>query len=596
MSKATLYVWTVNAVGVAIITAALADVIRSPIDVRWLVLAILAVVSGATVLRLRFVSASFSVGDAFSFAALFLYGVEAATLTVALDTLGISLRLKRSPARTAFNVAAPCLAMWSAGVAVFHGAHLPLPVDAVNFVVVLLAVASSVAIMFIVSSWLIASAVALHEDRSIARVWWDDFAQLWANPLACGYVGALMAIGVDRFGVAALIAIVPIPLILYFAFRAGLGRIDDHLSHLSDLNRMHQATIEAFATAVDAKDQVTHGHIRRVQAYCLALARDLKADDVATLKALEAAALLHDVGKIGIPEHILNKPGRLTPAEFEVMKQHVAIGLGILSAVEFPFPVLPIIGNHHENWDGSGYPNGVQGEAIPLGARILSVVDCFDALTSDRPYRAAISDDEAFDILRARRGNMYDPQVVDRFILLRPDLPIVSERAGSEDVAESLRPLVQRADTSSPAERAIAQMIVEMLAMALSDNLCVAYEVDTESASVVASAAAGPGAADVTGHRVALGHGVSGWTSISNSPVMETDAVFDFPHAHADSPLRTQRCTSVPLSLVPPLIVTVYGPSAQAAARTFITARLAEVIGQLVNRETAPKLHSEVSF
>jgi putative nucleotidyltransferase with HDIG domain len=522
--------------------------------------------------------------------------VEAATLTVALDTLAISLRLKCSPARTVFNVAAPCLAMWAAGVAVFHVAQFPLPV-ATNFLVALLAVASSVAIMFGASSWLIASAVALHERRSIARVWWHDFAQLWANPLACGYVGALMAIGVDRLGVIALMAIVPIPLILYFAFRAGLGRIDDHLQHLNELNRMHQATIEAFATAVDAKDQVTHGHIRRVQAYCLALAHDLKANDEGTLKALEAAALLHDVGKIGIPEHVLNKPGRLTPAEFEVMKQHVAIGAEILAAVEFPFPVLPIIVNHHESWDGSGYPNGVGGEDIPLGARILSVVDCFDALTSDRPYRPAMSDEEAFAILRARRGTMYDPQVVDRFILLRPQLPILAERAGLEEAPAVLRSPVLHAEESSHAQKAIAQTLVDMLAVALSDNLCVAYEVDTESASVVARAAAGPDAERVIGHRVALGHGVSGWTSISSSPVMETDAVLDFPYAQADSPLRRQRCSSVPLPLVPPLVITVYGAPAQADARTSITARLAEVVSGLVKRdEIASKLHNEVPF
>ena len=286
----------------------------------------------------------------------------------------------------------------------FALAGLPTPIRTDYLTTAVVVTAASVAIVFLVGSWLIGYAVALHEGTRIDRVWWDHFAQLWPNTVAGGYLGALMAFGIDRFGVGALLVIAPIPVILYLAFRANVGRFHDHVRHLSELNRMNQATIEAFATAVDAKDQVTHGHIRRVQAYCLALAQDLGADDEATLKALEAAALLHDVGKIGIPEHILNKPGKLTPAEFDVMKRHVAIGAGILSTVEFPFPVVPIVRNHHENWDGSGYPDGVKGTDIPIGARILSVVDCFDALTSDRPYRTALSVDAAYGILQERRG------------------------------------------------------------------------------------------------------------------------------------------------------------------------------------------------
>ncbi len=117
-----------------------------------------------------------------------------------------------------------------------------------------------------------------------------------------------------------------------------------------------------------------------------------------------------------MPEHILNKPGKLTEAEFEKMKLHVDVGADILSLVEFPYPVVPIVRCHHENWDGTGYPRGIGGEDIPIGARILSVVDCFDALTSDRPYRRRMTDEAALDILRERSGRMYDPRVVDTFI------------------------------------------------------------------------------------------------------------------------------------------------------------------------------------
>src|SRR5262249_5572813 len=163
----------------------------------------------------------------------------------------------------------------------------------------------------------------------------------------------------------------------------------------------------------EAKDGVTSDHIHRVQAYAMGLAKALGLTDEPTLKAIEAAALLHDTGKLAIPEHILNKPGKLTAHEFDTMKMHVDIGAGLLSSIDFPYPVVPIVRAHHENWNGTGYPRGLKGEEIPIGARILSVVDCFDALTSDRPYRPALDDEAAITIILQNRGKMYDPLVVD---------------------------------------------------------------------------------------------------------------------------------------------------------------------------------------
>jgi putative nucleotidyltransferase with HDIG domain len=576
-----LYLWSVNVIGIALVAASTTQLIWSPPDfqIGLLVLATLALTSGAIVLRLPY-AASFSIGDAFSFAALFLYGVEAATLTVALDTLAISLRLKYSFARTIFNISAPCLAMWCAGGAVFGLGGLPLPVHATDVATALVGIAIPVAIVFVVGGALIANAIALHEASAVSRVWRQYFVQLWPNPVAGGYLGALMAFGLHRYGVPALLVIAPIPVILYLAFRTSVNRLAADVRHLNELNRMNQSTIEAFASAVDAKDQVTHGHVRRVQSYCLALARDLEADDDKTLKALEAAALLHDVGKIGIPEHILNKPGRLTAAEFEVMKRHVEIGSDILSTVAFPFPVVPIVRNHHENWDGSGYPHGVQGHDIPLGARILSVVDCFDALTSDRPYRAAMSVEDAFEVLRARRGSMYDPQIVDRFITLQPRLPVVDEPAGSQPTS-ALRPPASIQPVGIDTD--IANTLVDMLAAALPDNLCVAYEVDVHSALVIATAAAGPGAARAIGHTVALGHGVSGWVAASRSLIQETDAALDFRGSPLVSLLGNCKCSSVALPLPTPLVITMYGPHLQGPTRTAFCAQLPDLIGKLID-------------
>jgi putative nucleotidyltransferase with HDIG domain len=433
MNRPAAYLWGVKVLGTACIVLSLITLVKSPISLEWLIPAGAAILSGLTVLRMRSVEASFSIGDTFSFVALFLYGPEAATVTVALDTLAISMRLKLT-GRGIFNTAAPALAMWCAGTLVFRMAALPLPVHATGVTSAFIAAAAAVTISFVLGSGFIATAVALHERQSIWRVWRDHFAKLWTGPAAGGYVAALAALYSDRWGIGALVAVLPIPLLIYHTLRSSLARVEAELRHLLEMKRMYHATVEAFATAVDAKDHVTAGHTRRVQAHCAALARAFGIVDEPTLRALEAAGLLHDVGKIGIPEHILNKPGKLTTAEYEVMKSHVAIGTEILSGIEFPFPVVPIVKCHHENWDGTGYPAGLRGEEIPLAARILTVVDCFDAVTSERPYRGALSTAEAFAILRARRGTMYDPRVVDAFIELQPKLAAAIRQ--SEPAAE----------------------------------------------------------------------------------------------------------------------------------------------------------------
>ncbi|MEJ7708661.1 MAG: HD-GYP domain-containing protein [Pyrinomonadaceae bacterium] len=177
--------------------------------------------------------------------------------------------------------------------------------------------------------------------------------------------------------------------------------------------------VEALALAINAKDEVTHGHVVRVQVYAAGVARMLGCSQE-EIEALKAGALLHDVGKIAVPDYILNKPGKLTAAEFEKMKVHTVVGAQILSKVQFSFPVVPIVRHHHERWDGKGYPDGLKSDEIPLTARVLSVVDCFDALREDRPYRQGMTRESAIDYLLRHSGTMYDPHVVSTFIANLP--------------------------------------------------------------------------------------------------------------------------------------------------------------------------------
>ena len=320
------------------------------------------------------------------------------------------LRKRHAPVRVGFNVAAPALSLWVAAHAFFLLAGIPpLAVGRISMPPIgpLLALAG---IYFLLNSSLIAVAVGIRVEEAAAAGLARALPVAWRQVPCRGVDRVLRDIhhaagrlsrggGRDPGGV----------ITFHLTLRASFGRLDDARRHVTQVDRLYTSTIETLAMAIDAKDDVTHNHVRRVQAYALRWPR-LGVSDEQTLKAIEAAALLHDTGKLAVPERILNKPGKLTAAEFEQMKLHVDVGADILSLVDFPYPVVPIVRCHHENWDGSGYPAGVAGEAtIPIGARILSVVDCFDALTSDRPYRKRLTDEDAIAILVERRGRMCRP-------------------------------------------------------------------------------------------------------------------------------------------------------------------------------------------
>jgi putative nucleotidyltransferase with HDIG domain len=184
------------------------------------------------------------------------------------------------------------------------------------------------------------------------------------NYFGGGSVAGLLVTYTREIDFTTLGIIVPLLLISYLTFKTSLGRIEDANQHLTQVNRMYLSTIETLAMAIDAKDQITHGHIRRVQRLAVGLARSMGVNDDTQIRAIEAAALLHDMGKLAIPEFILNKPGRLTSNEFDVMKQHANIGADILGLIHFPYPVVPIVRHHHESWDGTGYPDKLRGVAI----------------------------------------------------------------------------------------------------------------------------------------------------------------------------------------------------------------------------------------
>jgi diguanylate cyclase (GGDEF)-like protein/putative nucleotidyltransferase with HDIG domain len=305
-----------------------------------------------------------------------------------------------------FNVAAMCVAI-TTSEAVYYSSFL----RAIGMGPVLL-MAAAASTQFVANAFPVACIIALSERKSLGKIWKECY--FWTFPyylVGAALAGAFSAVS-HRLGWQVAIIGFPAAYIIYRSYRLYLGRLEHEKRHSEEIAGLHLRTIEALALAIDAKDATTHEHLRRVQTYAVEIGKELGLNE-AELNALRAAAVLHDIGKLAVPEHIISKPGRLTLEEFEKMKIHPVVGAEILEQVEFPYPVVPIVRAHHEKWDGSGYPSGLKGEQIPIGARILAAVDCLDALASDRQYRRALPLDEAMAFVAGEANRSFDPKVIE---------------------------------------------------------------------------------------------------------------------------------------------------------------------------------------
>jgi putative nucleotidyltransferase with HDIG domain len=479
---------------------------------------------------------------------------------------------------------------------------------------------------FSLNSWLVAIAVHTDTGMPVRRIWREHLLWLALNYIGGASVAALLVPYTRHVDLTYIAVIVPLLVIQYLTFRATLGRVEDALQHVSDSNVLYMSTIETLAMAIDAKDQVTHGHIRRVQGQALELAHALGMEE-GPRKALEAAALLHDMGKLAVPEYILNKPGALTAPEFERMKLHANIGADILKLIPFPYPVVPIVRHHHENWDGSGYPDGLRGTDIPIGARILSVVDCFDALTSDRPYRPRVSNETALRIVTERSGTMYDPAVVDAFVQLRfvqseasyPGDPasdgvgggrgiIVAAHAGGETPFDEITASAEEMLTvyefarNLPAHTTLSHAgdaLGTHLRRVIPHAVCALFLVDRTTNDVVATHVVGQDVAWLQNLRIERGHGISGWVAANRQTVANADAALDLgdhAHAHLSGTQRVLRRTlSTPVVSQQELIgvLTLYGTADQVFSDQHqrlievVAGQVSDTIRRLVERAPA---------
>jgi putative nucleotidyltransferase with HDIG domain len=556
-NHARLYEAVVMVVGFSVVILSATDLFvreRPSSDFFWL--ALLTLLSGFLPVKLPKVSANISVSETFVFCGTLLFGPAAGTILVFLDVALVWARLARTGVlwhRMLFSMAANPLAIWIAALVLFQVADtvplslLPVTQPTARLIAGLV---SFTIVYFLLNSTLLAVAIGLEQRLNPLDIWSRHFSRLWLNYWAGAAVAALLVSITHKISVLVLFLIAPLMLVLFFTYKWSMERVDKAEKHLAELKATFLRTIEALALAIDAKDQVTHGHIRRVQRYTMALAEALGVTDENQLDALRAAALLHDTGKLAVPEYILNKPGPLTSSEFERMKVHADVGADILKSIDFPYPVEPIVRHHHEAWDGSGYPAGLKSQEIPLGARILSVVDCYDALTSDRPYRPRMSRQRAEQELKERRGRVYDPWVVDQFLkildkleqmeaaeqkhaagtatvaaapLASTQLDVISATTAEDREFNELRRDLPRATSLAEA----ADILFRHLKRVVPATSLALYLPRPDANEISVVACSGVVASAIDGLRVPIGERISGWVFAHAQAVLNSDAALE---------------------------------------------------------------------
>jgi len=388
-----------------------------------------------------------------TFAAMLRFGPSGALMVTAVSCLVSSLYPVRQPTyRTLFNVSLSMLEALGAGWVFLslNGNSLTLHTPGSYP-----AVAAASLVFFLINTGGVAAIIGLCTGQNGFGVWRKTF--LWTAPsfFAGACVSTLGLMLFSSHSAYILLLVSPLGWVLYQNYATTTARTEEKQQHIEELQLsqehladLYLATIKSLALAIDAKDQYTHQHILRVQRYAVAAARHLGLTG-SELEAINTGALLHDIGKLGVPEYVLLKPGRLTDEEFAKIKQHPEIGAAILDPVEFPWPVLPVVRSHHEKWDGTGYPDGLAGENIPRTARILAVADVYDALTSSRSYRNAWTHERACEVIKKDRGSHFDPLIADAFLEIITD--VVEEMAREGD-----GPLVAATPdaASSPADQA----------------------------------------------------------------------------------------------------------------------------------------------
>ncbi|MEW6127618.1 MAG: diguanylate cyclase [Acidobacteriota bacterium] len=548
------------------------------IDWDWVVLTLITICLISRIeMKLLKTPGALTLGDTIFFAAILLNGIYPAVTLAGIDSVIRAFQKKKSYRETLFRVALMSLALFCAGQAYrLHDNGTPLSKMNWEYLIVGLGVIGTV--FLVLNSGLMVGMIGLRRgyrylQRSKDTAVWTALSYFVGAAVACIIIKLIATVSFIAFLTTA-----PILTITYLTYKTYLDKVENTNQHAEKVANLHLRTIEALAIAIDAKDEVTHDHVRRVQIYATGLARLFGLSD-SEIEALKAGALLHDIGKLAVPDYILNKPGPLTPAEFDKMKVHTIVGSEILERVGFPYPVAPVVRHHHERWDGRGYPDGLKGDAIPITARILSVADCFDAVREERQYRRAMTREEAITLLKDNSQAMFDPAIVQAFLTHLDEFEQEIREQGIQlqsftglkefnDPATDLRrendaqvfEKIRSAHREVTALYNIAQTIGTSLDLRdtfavfsarlqdiVSYTTCVLYLVRKDSTKIEAAHVAGRNAELLKGKKMPSGGGIAGWVAANNHPMHNSDPNLDFEALRIEMPDDYRAVLVVPM-------------------------------------------------
>jgi diguanylate cyclase (GGDEF)-like protein/putative nucleotidyltransferase with HDIG domain len=586
---ARVYWWTTTVLGIIALSVGVSGAAR--LDGNGLLalagLLALGFLTGLRPIRIPGTITSITPGDIFIFLTTLVWGPSVAVVVAATDAFAGSMRVSRRWTSRLGSPALMSLSVLISSEAFVLARNWLSDYGLLNTTTLFAALLMFAILHFLLNSLLTASLHALKQGKPLVALWWPNYCWISLTNLASASTAGLIFLSITRYGVGSILAALPLVAIVFATCHFYFKQADERARSSEQLSRVHLATVEALATAINAKDEITHDHVYRVRVYATGLARrfGLSEDEI---EALKAGALLHDVGKIAVPDYILNKPGKLSAAEFEKMKVHTIVGAQIMERVNFPYPVVPIVRHHHERWDGRGYPDGLAGADIPITARILTVVDAFDAIREDRQYRKGMTRDEACAFLRQNAGTQFDPQIVKAFLDELPayEQEILVHKANQSAIGATMQQgLSARAANAVPGAglardmdptpdfiRQIHAVHVEVaalheLAQTVSASLdvsdvvtltvsriermvpfttCVFYLRQRDD-SALAEYAFGRNAERIRGRNLAAGRGIAGWVIINARQMTNTDAMLDMTELLGPDPDQYRAAAVYPL-------------------------------------------------
>jgi diguanylate cyclase (GGDEF)-like protein/putative nucleotidyltransferase with HDIG domain len=596
------------------------------ISLQWVLLSMVTIVLVSRVdIGIPKTASAMTLTDTFIFISVLLYGPHPSVILAGVDAAFCTLQYKGKRKVIFFNAAVMSLSVFASStiVSVIFGdlASLSSELDQLAMAAGLLAL-----LHYIFNTGIVSIATALKRRSNVINTWKQCYLWTSVTYFAGAAAATIIVKLITIISFYAFIIAVPILTITYFTYKVYLDKVEASNRHAEQMADLHLRTIEALAIAIDAKDEVTHDHVRRVQIYATGLARLFGLSE-AEIEALKAGALLHDIGKLAVPDYILNKPGSLSPAEFDKMKVHTIVGAEILERVGFPYPVVPVVRHHHERWDGRGYPDGLRGDQIPITARILTVADCFDAVREDRQYRKAMTREQAIQLLKDGSGTMFDPTVISVFLdrledfeaeirehRVEPQVLVAQQQQQEKGIERAL--VVDSGPRAFERIRSAHREVITLydIAQTIGNSLdlrdtfavfssrledivtyttCVLYLQRQDSTEVEAMHVSGRHAERFKGRRMPSGAGITGWVVANSHPMHNCDPRLDFDVMKLELPEQYRIATVVPLIKDGEALGAMALYSADLSAYDADHLRLVEAVAKLASDAIANAVHHE---